>query len=165
MGTRADFYIKSGDALTPNDWLGSIGYDGYPGGAPSGVARAGSEEEFRAAVEEIADTQRSYTDASEGWPWPWEDSLTTDYAYVWDGTRVACYCFGCATDPFGDEATYERERQVGRVDIFPDMRALANVHLGGVKSGLIVISVRTPPPDDEWPDPAPSSILTNGGDA
>jgi hypothetical protein len=29
-----------------------------------------------------------------GWPWPWEDSNTTDYAYAWDEGRVWITYFG-----------------------------------------------------------------------
>lgn len=83
MGTKADFYVGAG---TDAEWIGSISYDGYPDGAPIGALAAVSEASFRRAVEDLlADPDVLSTRPEEGWPWPWEDSSTTDYAYAWIG--------------------------------------------------------------------------------
>ena len=47
MGTRADFYVGRSETA---EWLGSIGYDGYPEGIDKAVLNATSEEEYRKAV-------------------------------------------------------------------------------------------------------------------
>jgi hypothetical protein len=31
---------------------------------------------------------------ADGWPWPWENSQTTDFAYAFDGGKVWVSCFG-----------------------------------------------------------------------
>lgn len=82
MGTRADFYVGIGPTAK---WLGSISYDGDPSGTPKPVLESKSEQEFRARVRSMI-LRRSIgptTRPSEGWPWPWDDSRTTDYAYAW----------------------------------------------------------------------------------
>src|ERR1041384_2735098 len=83
MGTRADFYVGTGPQA---EWLGSVAYDGSPHGAPATVIKKRSETTYRAAVLELLDNPGSDflpTRPEEGWPWPWEDSRTTDYAYTW----------------------------------------------------------------------------------
>ena len=87
MGTRADFYVGGVEM----EWLGSIPFDGYPHGAPAGLVKATSEAEYRAGVEAVL--QDRGTRPSQGWPWPWNDSWTTDYGFaVWpavvSGSRV-----------------------------------------------------------------------------
>lgn len=83
MGTRADFYVGTGKEA---EWIGSISYDGDPDGSPSRAVRARTEGQYRKRVEELM-TERDNisTRPSEGWPWPWKDSHTTDYAYTWSG--------------------------------------------------------------------------------
>jgi hypothetical protein len=81
MGTRADFYMGiNGDA----EWLGSIAYDGYPddGAEVAAVVAAQSEAEYLAAVATMR-KREDWTAPEQGWPWPWETSGTTDYAYGW----------------------------------------------------------------------------------
>jgi len=90
MGTRADFYIGRGEGA---EWIGSIAWDGYPDGLSCDVLKANSESEFREAVQEMAHRD-DWTSPEMGWPWPWEDSRTTDYAYAFDGDRVWASCFG-----------------------------------------------------------------------
>lgn len=87
MGTRADFYVGIGANA---EWIGSTSYDGDPRGLGAGPLGASSETEFRAAVEEmLADPDLLTTRPEEGWPWPWRDSRTSDYAYAWDPERGA----------------------------------------------------------------------------
>lgn len=81
MGTRADFYIGTGASA---EWLGSIAYDGWPGSIPDAVLRAETEEAYRVAVVAHITSLRHGTLPEDGWPWPWEDSSTSDYGYRFD---------------------------------------------------------------------------------
>lgn len=90
MGTRADLYIGRGANA---EWLGSIAYDGEPAGQPEAIARATSEAVFRAAVQALS-SQDDFTSPALGWPWPWDTSHTTDYAYAWDAGCCWISCFG-----------------------------------------------------------------------
>ncbi len=47
MGTRADFYVGRGETA---EWLGSIGWDGYPSGIDETVFEAAEEPAYRTAV-------------------------------------------------------------------------------------------------------------------
>jgi|SRR5882724_5558105 len=85
MGTRADFFIGIG----PNaEWIGSTSYDGDPSGWGRKPLSARTEALFRNAIEEmLSDHEALVTRPSEGWPWPWPDFRTSDYAYAWDPAR------------------------------------------------------------------------------
>ena len=81
MGTRADFYIGKGAEA---QWLGSTHWDGYP----DGFVDALIHEEFTAetwpeAVLAVFAERRDVAMPEGGWPWPWDSSDTTDYAYTW----------------------------------------------------------------------------------
>lgn len=94
MGTRADFYIGIGPAA---EWLGSISMDGYPDGHPEPLFACLSADAFRADVIEMFKEAGLHTRPEEGWPWPWNDSRTTDYAYAWvEGRGVLLSNFGRA---------------------------------------------------------------------
>jgi hypothetical protein len=87
MGTRADFFVGIGPTA---EWIGSVSYDGWSdtSGAGVGPLSSTSEAAFRAAVEHVLSTWHPpVTRPEEGWPWPWEDFRTTDYAYAWDPAR------------------------------------------------------------------------------
>lgn len=133
MGTRADFYVGRGANA---EWLGSIAFDGYPDGIPAVVRAALNEDEYRQAVRKML-TERDYgTVPEQGWPWPWKDSLLTDYAYTFDEGRVwACY-YGYVPwfDPMGEELQEHGEQQ----SEFPDMTERKRV-TWGPRSGLIAI--------------------------
>lgn len=75
MGTRADFYIGRGKDST---WVGSVSHDGYPEGILD-VLNSYTEKDF---LENIK-TLETYIDPSQGWPWPWKTSKTSDYSYYW----------------------------------------------------------------------------------
>lgn len=92
MGTRADFYIGRGQDA---QWLGSVAWDGYQWGEDPDCAimKATTGDEFIAAVGALSD-RRDFTAPSEGWPWPWSDSNTTDRAYVLHDGKVTAYAFG-----------------------------------------------------------------------
>ena len=91
MGTRADFYVGRGEQA---EWLGSIGWDGYPSGIPDTVLNAHHEAAYRAAVAAFFATRDDVTLPEQGWPWPWNDSRITDYAYAFDEGGVYYSYFG-----------------------------------------------------------------------
>jgi hypothetical protein len=137
MGTRADFYVGRGPKA---DWLGSIAWDGYPRAIPATIRRCKSVSEYRAAVSKFLDNRDDATFPKDGWPWPWEDSNTTDYAYAFDAGKVWYTGFGkweCAYPyrPKNEPDDYDFMRD--RFD-FPNMKDKQNVALGK-RSGLIVV--------------------------
>ncbi len=130
MGTRADFYIGIGPDA---EWMGSLAFDGYriddakktddvndpDGTACWAIKSAATADDFRSAVAKLLSFNSDATSPEQGWPWPWADSHTTDYAYAFvDG---ACKAF-----PWGKGADW------------PDMRERQNVTLGH-RSGMIVV--------------------------
>lgn len=133
MGTRADFYVGRGESA---EWLGSIAWDGYPGGINKPLLKADTEKKYRAAVVRFFADREDVTRPVDGWPWPWENSLTTDYAYAFDDGKVWASPFGHGWfDPLKDEPEDDRPKSA----VFPNMKAGANVQIGGKRSGLIVI--------------------------
>lgn len=130
MGTRADFYVGRGvDA----EWLGSIAWDGYPDALPEVIKAATDELDFRALVEGFLAAREDSTTPATGWPWPWEDSGTTDYAYAYDDGSVHASCFGSAWFK-PDE---EEDEPDGPKAVFPKMTPCADpLHS---RSGLIVL--------------------------
>ena len=131
MGSRADFYVGRGEKA---EWIGSIAWDGYPDGIPDDVKDAKTEAEFRLAVRTALAKRDDATFPEKGWPWPWEDSRTTDFAYAFDGGTVYASCFGrewfVAAGP-------EPENDGPKVAVFPNMKAIQKVTFGG-RSGLMV---------------------------
>lgn len=154
MGTRADFYVGRGSKA---EWLGSIGWDGYS--VPETVADAVAEAPYRVAVAKFLATRKDARLPAQGWPWPWKNSMLTDFAYAFDdgavfrteyppdeeARNVECVWVR-RTD--GDwEATKPPYVKCGNghtcdrnVLDFPDMSAIKNVTLGP-ESGLIVLLV------------------------
>lgn len=140
MGTRADFYVGTGQDA---EWIGSISYDGYPDGSPADAIEATNEASYRAAVEVLlADPEVLSTRPSDGWPWPWHNSHTSDYAYTWlDGApRVTT---GERWETLAEyNARHERDDGMelsGRVE-FPDMsERKADAAVVVAKSGLIFL--------------------------
>jgi len=129
MGTRADFYVGRGAEA---EWLGSVAWDGCEwDNADSDLMKVTTVGGFRAAVAKIQAQRDDFTAPSEGWPWPWEDSRTTDYAYVLHEGKVTSYCFG--REIVGESLDGPK------VDWFPDMSARMNVQWGK-KSGVIVVT-------------------------
>ncbi len=134
MGTRADFYVGRGKDA---EWLGSIAWDGNPEGleAPQLLAATG-EPHYREEVARLLAKCDDGTVPADGWPWPWDDSGTTDYTYAFDGDQVWVSAFGTewflATEPEPDEE--DRPETA----IFPDMTAKQNVTFGK-RSGVIII--------------------------
>jgi hypothetical protein len=129
MGTRADFYV--GTDQETMEWLGSIGWDGYPDGlGDSKIFDAVSEDDFRKLIVEYSKTCDDWVDPSEGWPWPWKDSGTTDYAYAFDTEtdRVVAACYGIGWLP-PEEVTSAYEEDDSQPVDFPDMSDRKNVML------------------------------------
>jgi hypothetical protein len=141
VGTRADFYTKTADSLV---WHGSIAWDGHPESIEPDILMATDEPSFLKALDAFLTSRDDATRPEDGWPWPWEDSRTTDFAYVWNETKVGAYCFGRGPfDPLVEERDEDGDRPVmkeGKVTIFPDMTAIQNVTLGP-RSGVMVFSV------------------------
>lgn len=116
MGTRADFYVGYGKDAK---WIGSVGWDGYEWAEDSdcNLVKATTQESFLSAVASIFEGRDDVSLPENGWPWPWDDSGLTDYAYYFDGNKV------CWDDRYD----------------WPDMSDIKNVQLGK-KSGLIVVT-------------------------
>lgn len=148
MGTRADFYIGRGkDAV----WLGSVAYDGSPDGilresyandAPlSAIGKATDDAAFAAAVVARIQARSDGTMPDQGWPWPWEDSRTTDYAYAWDGAGY-CSCFGRAWLTFEQALDDDHERTaIKKTAVFPDMTDRQKVTFGE-RSGVLILGLK-----------------------
>jgi hypothetical protein len=142
MGTRADFYMGRG---LEAEWLGSIAWDGYPAGfLPDLIRRATSEAEYRATVEDYLSDREDGTTPSMGWPWPWDDSSTTDYAYAFDDGKVWASCFGDAWFPATEEDEPESD---GPKAVFPDMSGRSAFTLGP-RSGVTVFMAGESPNAD-----------------
>jgi len=137
MGTRADFWVQrlSGQ-MAISDWIGSIAWDGDLHGVehPDAEGTPGfrditSVHLFRQAVQKFA-MRDDFTHPKDGWPWPWQNSWMTDYAYVFNEpeNRIDIYNYG-----------YFRAYGIGeKVAVFPDMKSVQRITMGP-RSGLIVL--------------------------
>lgn len=123
MGTRADFYVGEGPTA---EWLGSVAWDGYEWEEDESMVSIKTPEGFKTKVEEILTEREDATRPEQGWPWPWDDSNTTDYAYSFIDGKVHIYIFGRSE---GSEVKNAN---------FPDMSDKKNLTLGK-RSGVIVI--------------------------
>ena len=132
MGTRADFYIGRGKEA---EWIGSVAWDGHPESMPQEFWTCDKAENFRQIVVDKMSDRGDWTAPADGWPWPWDDSGTTDYAYAFDEGRVWFSNFGCAwcSDP-----NMDTEEMPEDVAVFPDMKDVQNVTLGR-RSGVIIL--------------------------
>lgn len=144
MGTRADFYIRTAAGL---DWQGSVAWDGYDieemtaeAAAKSArnkscldVRSATTEQEFRAALQSYFSHRKDVTMPAQGWPWPWENSETTDRAYVFGDGKVTLYAWG--KEIIDKDGEQEGPEPIGG---WPDMTAVQKVALGE-RSGVIVV--------------------------
>lgn len=158
MGTRVDFYVGRGETA---EWLGSYPWDGYPDGVFGEVGvRARlfaepppTEEEYRHWVTDFLTSSENAgrsTLPEHGWPWPWDDSRTTDYAYAWEAGVIYGSCFGHSwfrVDPtaprWGEQSREDEDGNyvaVPKDAVFPDMTSRRAVTFGP-RSGLIVIGL------------------------
>jgi hypothetical protein len=93
MGTRADFYIRKKNGKM--NWKGSQAWDGMPRSIPHYVLGAGTSAAF---CHGLYTHLKCHPDVgptlpSDGWCWPWKNSHTTDFAYVFDertGKVIVC---------------------------------------------------------------------------
>jgi len=132
MGTRADFYVGRGKDA---EWLGSIAYDGHPESIDRDVRFASDEEDYRAAVKALIAGREDGTRPEDGWPWPWDNSQTTDYAYAFDAGDVWASGFGYG---WFDACNPPEEYGDQKTAVFPDMSARKAVAYGK-RSGLLII--------------------------
>jgi hypothetical protein len=138
MGTRADFYVGRGKDA---EWLGSIGWDGYPDGMPDGLFDVADEGEWRGRISAFLAEREDGTKPEQGWPWPWDDSGTTDYAYAFDGGKVYLSSFGEQWQTLEEEQARAAEPEppdLPKTATFPNMKERKNVTLGK-RSGLIIV--------------------------
>lgn len=165
IGTRADFYVRKGKDAK---WMGSIGFDGYPDGIEPQKCRfkkgehlleSKTEDEFLQRLALFFDKRNDVTRVPQGWPWPWETSHTTDYAYVFDKDHVDIYNFGSGPvfyhnymDHYNE---YLRRNRLSEEELkvlpeqpelfantkaeFPDMTHIQNLTFGQ-RSGAIVVT-------------------------
>jgi len=140
MGTRADFYTRNEKSETKMDWLGSIAWDGYPDGIEQPLLKAKTEKSFKKALSNFFKDRTDVTLPKDGWPWPWDDSRTTDYAYIFENGKVMASCFGDQLfDPLNAEPDNDEELKIDS-NYFPDMSGIKNVQLGAAKSGLMIFA-------------------------
>lgn len=143
MGTRVDFYVGRGEHA---EWLGSYPFDGYPHGvfgdaAEMFAAPSPTEIEWRQWVARFLEAEPDKaTTPDMGWPWPWEDSRTTDYAYAWEDGTIYGSSFGHSwfrIDP-EHENWGKPDDETPKDAVFPDMSARQAVTYGP-RSGVIVV--------------------------
>lgn len=70
-----------------------------------------------------------------GWPWPWEDSTLTDFAYTYDGGETLVSRMGRKWRRDGEEDDGPRA-----VEAFPDMTAQRKLATGS-RSGLMLLGL------------------------
>lgn len=152
MGTRVDFYVGRGEGA---EWLGSYPWDGYPDGVfhrdddvaifnPTSPPSGSAWRQWVSAF--LSKGGDRSTLPEHGWPWPWEDSGTTDFAYTWDDGVIYGSNFGSAWfrldpahdnwGPPDDEDESEGESEGGAV--FPDMSTRQSVTYGQ-RSGVMIV--------------------------
>lgn len=132
MGTRADFYVGYGPEA---EWLGSIAWDGYPDGIDAAVLSAQTPDAFRAAVASMCADRDDFTAPDQGWPWPWENSATTDFAYMLDGEKVRTFCFGTEQLGQGEDG----ETIEGGAGSFPEFSTENFAGAGSKRSGTMLL--------------------------
>lgn len=133
MGTRADFYVGRGEGT---EWVASIAWDGYPEGIADGVLAATDETSYRSALQLFLEPREDTTWPADGWPWPWEDSNTTDFAYALHDGCVWASCFG---HPWQRATEWDDDVEDGDVPVFPNMKDVQKVDYGK-RSGVMFIS-------------------------
>jgi hypothetical protein len=153
MGTRADFYVGIGKKAK---WIGSVAWDGQPSGlVPDSqqtvetdlrkipVLTAKTEKQFREAVKNLLKGRDDGTTPRMGWPWPWKNSQSTDYAYCFVEKFNGCnenmvvavrwgkgFWRATAQEPTPENLAYSLE--------WPDMSKKQKVTYGP-RSGTIII--------------------------
>lgn len=134
MGTRADYYLGR-----DGTWLGSIAWDGYPAGQPADLLAATTEAEYQEALAGLLERKDASIPAVHGWPWPWEDSALTDYAYAYEDGAVWVCRFDGPWHPAGEELPDEEPKGS---HAWPLHGGVAQEVTLGPRSGLIVATVK-----------------------
>jgi hypothetical protein len=80
--------------------------------------------------------RKDFTLPSDGWPWPWDDSHTTDYAYAFFADEVWGSGFGHAW--FKASEVEPEDHGDAKPTIFPNMKERAKITFGD-RSGLIIL--------------------------
>jgi hypothetical protein len=119
MGTRADFYAN--DASEQSDWLGSVAFDGYPDGLPN-LEDIIYYSDYLDYVQSLLGEDASATVPAQGWPWPWDDSSGTDFAYKFD-MELCLVMFSNFGEPWLPISSYNDQVE------FPDMTSIKNIRL------------------------------------
>lgn len=132
MGTRADFYVGQGKQA---EWLGSVAWDGHPENFVKSLGTAKTEKGFRKAVAGVLSGRDDATLPEHGWPWPWVDSRTTDYAYAWCSDHVQVSGFGYEWFKLGDPEPEIDDRP--KTAVFPNMKSRQRVTFGK-RSGILL---------------------------
>jgi len=99
MGTRADFYIDRNNKI---EWIGSLYKDGHPWNIPTDILIQINPVMFEELTIDFLESQNSSIRKNgDAWPWPWEDSLMTDYSYIFKMNKVFAYSpeIKCLFDP------------------------------------------------------------------
>lgn len=137
MGTRADFYIGMDENA---EWLGSVGYDGYPAGIDPKVFKAKTKRQYINAVKRFLTESGSGTLPEQGWPWPWNDSGTSDYAYAWDEKKKkVMVSSGSKYITIPAFKKLQNESRKSAPQVFPNMKERQNVAIGP-RSGMFLIT-------------------------
>jgi hypothetical protein len=131
MGTRADFYIGEGKDA---EWLGSVAYDGYKWAEQPDcrLMTAKTEDEFQVALLEVSKERGDWTSPDMGWPWPWDNSFTTDFTYSFHDGKTNVYNWGLPYDSENPDAEPEE------IIEWPNMAGVKNVTFGG-RSGVMIL--------------------------
>lgn len=138
MGTRADFYIKKAEEKELV-WLASIAWDGFPDDIDD-VITAENQADYIGRLQKFLSKRDDVTLPEQGWPWPWDNSNTTDFAYCFVDNRVLTNHFGDGWHVFVEGKDNDEAPRVWEHE-FPDMSKVKNVRYDK-GSGIILISAR-----------------------
>lgn len=142
MGVRADFYYK--DENNKLVWLGSIAWDGDPKSIPSPIAESETIVVYREAVDTYLDMRPDSTRPAQGWPWPWDNSSGTDYAYIFQNRAVYCCKYGKNLLPLIERLEMDEEPDsFGVRPTFPDMSERKNVAFDPFRGGISIFGSAT----------------------
>lgn len=145
MSTRADFYIGMGKDAT---WLGSVGMDGDPKSIAEELSftaqtTIADEDDWVESVAVVFRDHIEHTLPERGWPWPWDDSQTTDYAYTLFYGQVWVSNYGCRwmhlEDYLSKSPTIVQmlDNLPDATEVFPDMSKIKNVRLDSGNAPMI----------------------------
>lgn len=142
MGTRADFYIKTEKEELV--WLASIAWDGYPDGVDDendyALLKSETQTAYIENLQRYLGIRKDVTLPERGWPWPWDDSTTTDYAYCFHNGMVYANNFGNGWFNAVKSLDEENERDIIWEHPFPDMKDIKNIRYDE-GSGVIIIKL------------------------